>query len=581
MNTSNPLFFLLKKLSWPYGLIIVSVVISLLGSLSGLLVPLLTGYLVDNFSKNSINWFVITIFCIVFIGNALLNGFGIYLLSKIGEKVIYLIRSLLWKHIIKLKMSFFDKNDSGKLMSRLTDDTKIINEFISQKLPNLLPSLVTIFGSIVMLFVMDWQMTLLTFITMPVFMIIMIPLGKMMQKISINTQTEIADFTGLLGRVLTEIRLVKTSNTESQELDNAHHNLNNIYILGLKQAKIFAILQPISSVIMLLTIAIILGFGAIRIDTGAITAGTLITMIFYVIQLSMPLMNLSSVVTDYKKAVGASYRIYEIMKEPIELSESFEETPVQHISNGDLCFENVEFSYDTKKILKNISFSIPQDSVTAFVGPSGSGKSTIFNLIERMYDVTNGKITYNKKNIYDLSLINWRNKIGYVMQSNAIMSGTIRSNILYGVKRDVSKEELINYSKLANCHEFIMQLENGYDTLVGERGVNLSGGQQQRINIARNFIKKPDILLLDEATSSLDSESEKRVQQSLESLMKGRTTVIIAHRLSTIRKANKIIFLDQGKVTGEGTHDELMKNHKKYNTFVTTQNINNLERVNV
>ncbi|MGX0373855.1 ABC transporter ATP-binding protein [Staphylococcus sp. HKU1] len=581
MNTSNPLFFLFKKLSWPYGLIIVSVVISLLGSLSGLLVPLLTGYLVDNFSKNSINWFVITIFCIVFIGNALLNGFGIYLLSKIGEKVIYLIRSLLWKHIIKLKMSFFDKNDSGKLMSRLTDDTKIINEFISQKLPNLLPSLVTIFGSLVMLFVMDWQMTLLTFITMPVFMIIMIPLGKMMQKISINTQTEIADFTGLLGRVLTEIRLVKTSNTESQELDNAHYNLNNIYILGLKQSKIFAILQPISSVIMLLTIAIILGFGAIRIDTGAITAGTLITMIFYVIQLSMPLMNLSSVVTDYKKAVGASYRIYEIMKEPIELSESFEETPVQHISNGDLCFENVEFRYDTKKILKNISFSIPQDGVTAFVGPSGSGKSTIFNLIERMYDVTNGKITYNKKNIYDISLINWRNKIGYVMQSNAIMSGTIRSNILYGVKRDVSKEELINYSKLANCHEFIMQLENGYETLVGERGVNLSGGQQQRINIARNFIKKPDILLLDEATSSLDSESEKRVQQSLESLMKGRTTVIIAHRLSTIRKANKIIFLDQGKVTGEGTHDELMKNHKKYNTFVTTQNINNLERVNV
>lgn len=574
MKQHNPLFFLFKRLSWPYGLIITAVIISSLGSLSGLLIPLFTGRLVDRFSTNNINWNIVVLFASIFIINALLSGLGIYLLSKIGEKMIYGIRSLLWEHMIKLKMPFFDKNESGQLMSRLTDDTKVINDFISQKLPQLLPAIITLIGSIIMLFIMDWQMTLLTFIAIPIFMGIMIPLGRRMQKISKHTQAEIANFSGLLGRVLTEMRLVKISNTEQKELNNAHYNLNEIYKLGLRQAKIVAIIQPISSVIMLLMIAIILGFGAIRIATGAITAGALIAMIFYVMQLSMPLMNLSTLVTDYKKAVGASQRIYEIMQEPVEPMEQL--NPIANINNenGALEFNNVEFKYDVKTILDHVSFRIPQGDISAFVGPSGSGKSTIFNLIERMYDIDNGDITYGNESIYDIPITNWRSKIGYVMQSNSMMTGTIRDNILYGINRTVSDEELIKYAKLANCHDFIMQFDEGYDTLVGERGLKLSGGQRQRIDIARSFVKNPDILLLDEATANLDSESEQKIQEALEVLMKGRTTIVIAHRLSTIKKAGQIIFIDQGRVTGEGTHDELMKYHEKYHQFVTTQNLN-------
>ena len=574
MKQHNPLFFLFKRLSWPYGLIITAVIISSLGSLSGLLIPLFTGRLVDKFSTNNINWNIVVLFASIFIINALLSGLGIYLLSKIGEKMIYGIRSLLWEHMIKLKMPFFDKNESGQLMSRLTDDTKVINDFISQKLPQLLPAIITLIGSIIMLFIMDWQMTLLTFIAIPIFMGIMIPLGRRMQKISRHTQSEIANFSGLLGRVLTEMRLVKVSNTEQKELNNAHYNLNEIYKLGLRQAKITAIIQPISSVIMLLMIAVILGFGAIRIATGAITAGTLIAMIFYVMQLSMPLMNLSTLMTDYKKAVGASQRIYEILQEPIEPMEQLESIANRHIENGALEFNNVEFKYDVKTILDNVSFRIPQGDISAFVGPSGSGKSTIFNLIERMYDIDNGDITYGNESIYDIPITNWRSKIGYVMQSNSMMTGTIRDNILYGINRKVSDKELIKYAKLANCHDFIMQFEEGYDTLVGERGLKLSGGQRQRIDIARSFVKNPDILLLDEATANLDSESEQKIQEALEVLMKGRTTIVIAHRLSTIKKAGQIIFIDQGRVTGEGTHDELMKYHEKYHQFVTTQNLN-------
>ena len=535
--------------------------------------PLFTGRIVDKFSVSSINWGMIGIFGAIFLVNALLSGVGLYLLSKIGEKIIYAIRSILWEHIIQLKMPFFDKNESGQLMSRLTDDTKVINEFISQKLPNLLPSVLTLIGSLIMLFIMDWKLTLLTFITIPIFVFIMIPLGRVMQKISTNTQSEIANFSGLLGRVLTEMRLVKVSNTERLELDNAHVNLKKIYNLGLKQAKISAIVQPISGVVMLLTIAIILGFGALEIGTGAITPGTLIAMIFYVIQLSMPLINLSTLVTDYKRAVGASQRIHEIMQEPIEPTEALSESKDEIVEDGELNFENVDFKYDVKKILNDVTFNIPQGKVSAFVGPSGSGKSTIFNLIERMYDIENGDIKYNHRSIYDIPLSKWRNKIGYVMQSNSMMSGSIRDNILYGINRKVTDDELIEYAKLANCHEFIMQFDEGYDTMVGERGLKLSGGQRQRIDIARSFVKNPDILLLDEATANLDSESEVKIQEALETLMEGRTTVVIAHRLSTIKKAGQIIFIDKGQVTGKGTHGELMASHEKYKNFVTSQKL--------
>ncbi|HEC2154783.1 TPA: ABC transporter ATP-binding protein [Staphylococcus delphini] len=571
MKARNPLVFLLKKISWPVGLIIVAVTIASIGSLTGILVPLFTGQVVDKFTFESISPVFIIALVAVFLVNAVLSGFGYYLLNKIGEKIIYAIRSLLWGHIIHLKMPFFDKNESGQLMSRLTDDTKVINDFISQKLPGFFPSVITLIGSLIMLFVLDWQMTLLTFITIPIFILVMVPLGKIMQKISTNTQTEIANFSGLLGRVLTEMRLVKVANTEKLELDKAHSNLKKIYDLGLKQAKIAAVVQPISGIIMLITIGIILGFGGMRIASGAISAGTLVAMIFYVLNLSMPLINLSTLVTDYKKAVGASQRIYEILHEPLENIDvpNFQD----EIPTGDLKFDHVYFGYDDTPVLKDVSFNVLRGEVTAFVGPSGSGKSTLFSLIERMYEIDQGGIYYNGTSIDALSLTDWRRKIGYVMQSNAMMNGTIRDNILYGVDREVSEEELIHYAKLANCHEFIMEFEQGYDTIVGERGLKLSGGQRQRIDIARSFVKNPDILLLDEATANLDSESERKIQEALDILMENRTTIVIAHRLSTIKKAGQIIFLDHGEVTGRGRHEELMQTHTMYQQFVETQNL--------
>ena len=571
MTKQNPLFYLLKKVDWPKKLVFTAMTLSILGSLSGLLVPLFTGKLVDTFNAENLDLRMVWLFIGVFLVNAVLSGIGTYLLSKIGEKTIYSIREKLWKHLINLKMSFFDKNESGQLMSRITDDTNVINLFISEKAPSVLPSLLTLIGSIVMLFILDWQMTLMTFLILPIFIGIMVPLGRKMGKISKDTQTEISRFSGILGRVLTEMKLVKVTTSEEKELEKTKGTLLGIYDLGLKEAKIRAIISPLSGVIMTLTVAVILGFGGIRVSSGAITAGTLVAMIFYVVQLSAPILNFSMFLTDYKKAVGASERIYEIYQEEAEKRGDDHNQPITN--HQDITFDNVSFGYEDNPVIKDLSLSIRSGEVTAFVGPSGSGKSTLFSLIERLYPIDHGQILYGNQPIDDIYLKYWRQKIGYVMQSNAMMSGTIRDNLTYGVYSEVDEETLVHYTKMARCYDFIMAFPQGFDTEIGERGTKLSGGQRQRIDIARSFIKNPDILLLDEATANLDSESEFYIQQALNELMKDRTTIVIAHRLATIKKANQIVFLDKGEITGVGTHQELLASHEKYRHFVNTQSL--------
>ena len=575
MNNQNSLAELLKKIEWPKKLIFLAILISSVSSLVGLFIPFYTGKLIDGFSGELLNTKTISLFGLLFLLSALLGGIGLYLLSKVGEKFIYSIRTMLAEHIIQLKLSFFDDNESGNIVSRITDDTNVINNFLTQKFSSILPSLISLVGSLVMLLILDWKVTILTITLIPTMFLIMTPLSKIVQKVSFQNQNEMANFSGNFNRVLNEIRLVKTSNTEHAELAKIKGNLNNIFLLGLRKARVFSVIQPISGLLILLTIGLILGFGGVRVSTGDITVGVLISMIFYVIQLTGPLNNLAAVLTEYQEANGASMRISDILdieKEEFEKDNKHFIEKTSAFLHSDIRFENVNFKYSEEDILHNISIEIPCNKTTAIVGPSGSGKTTIFSLLERLYQIDNGDIKIGEYSIYDISLNTWRNKLGYVMQSNSMMNGTIKDNILYGISKKVSDEELVYYSKLANCYDFIMDLEHKFDTEVGERGVKLSVGQAQRINIARNFIKNPEILLLDEATASLDSESEQKIQDSLNTLFNNKTTLVIAHRLSTIRKADKIIFLENGQITGQGTHDELMQSHKKYNNFVDLQN---------
>ena len=279
---------------------------------------------------------------------------------------------------------------------------------------------------------------------------------------------------------------------------------------------------------------------------------------------------MSTLLTDYKHAKGATKRISEILKEK---QENFVGLSYKKLPLYDLSFNSVYFSYNKNYILKNISFTIPKNKITAIVGPSGSGKTTILSLVTRMYHINSGSINFGNESIYNFDLAEWRENIGYVMQNNSIISGSIKENILYGIKKNISEEHFKKYVRLSNSYDFIMSLEDKYNSEVGENGDKLSGGQKQRIDIARNLIKNPQILLLDEATASLDSESETKIQNALTLLSQNRTTVIVAHRLSTIKNADQIIFLDNGEITGSGTHDYLMNTHEKYRKFVSNQKL--------
>ncbi|MCH4535931.1 ABC transporter ATP-binding protein [Staphylococcus haemolyticus] len=568
----KPLVFLVKKTKWPYKLILLAVFFSSISSLLGLIIPLVTGKFIDHFSVNGLDTKYIYFFIIIFLSNTFFGGLGLYLLSKIGESFIFHLRNNLSSHILNTNISFFDNNETGNVISRIIDDTNVINNFITQQLPNILPASISLFGSLIMLFILDWKTTLITLLVIALLFLIMLPLSKIINKVSTETQNKTADFSADFNRILNEIRIVKSAVTEKSEANKLTNSLKSLYVLGLKKAKITSIIQPISGLLVLLTVGIILIYGGIRVSNSEITVGTLIAMLFFVTRLTGPLADISTVMTDYQKANGASVRISEIFQEDIE--NKYNSNALVPKFDSDIHFKNVSFKYyehSDNWILKNISFSIPYNKTTAIVGPSGSGKTTILSLLERFYTVSEGDILIGNKSIYEYELNKWRKGIGYVMQTNTLMTGTIKQNIFYGTDFNLSKESLHEYSKLANSFDFITNLKYGFDTFVGEKGAKLSSGQIQRINITRNFVKNPKLLLLDEATSNLDSQSENYIHHSLSKLSKNRTTLIIAHRLATIRNADNIIFLDNGVITGEGSHQELLQNHKKYYDFVNLQ----------
>ncbi|MFJ8263555.1 ABC transporter ATP-binding protein [Rummeliibacillus sp. NPDC094406] len=562
-------FLQLVKQTKPSKLMIgIALLLSLATTGVGLLVPLFTKDLVNGFSISAINAKSISILVIAILAQALASGFSIYLLDRIGQSVIAGIRDKLWKKLLVLPVSYFDEHPSGETVSRMTNDTSVVKELISEHLATFVSGIISIIGSIIVLFILDWKMTLMMFIAIPIAALILVPLGKTMYKISKGTQDETAKFTAVLQQVLSEIRLVKSSNAEEIEYNNGRRGITNLFHFGLREAKVQSLIGPIISLVMMTLLVLLLGYGGMRVSSGALTAGSLVAFIMYLFQIIMPMAQMASFFTQFQKATGATERIISILESEEELDTTEE---VQHM-NESIKVEHVNYSYNTKDpILKDINFNIEAGKVTAIVGPSGSGKTTLFSLFERFYRPNTGDISIGGKSINDFSLFSWRSQIGYVSQESPIVSGTIRDNICYGMNREVTDEEINTVSKMAYADQFIADLPNGYDTEVGERGMKLSGGQRQRIAIARAFLRNPKILMLDEATSSLDSKSEKVVQQALDELMEGRTTIVIAHRLSTVIDSDQIIFLEKGTITGSGTHQELYQSHNLYREFADQQ----------
>ncbi|GKU82107.1 ABC transporter ATP-binding protein [Niallia sp. NCCP-28] len=564
----RPFFQLVKQTKPSKVMIGIALLLSLATTGVALLVPLFTKNLINDFSLSSLSPSRIAMLVLAIIVQALASGFSIYLLNRIGQSVVAGIREQLWKKLLVLPVSYFDEHPSGETVSRMTNDTSVVKGLISEHFANFITGIISIIGSIIVLIVLDWKMTLLMFIVIPLSAFILVPLGKKMHHISKGMQDETASFTSILQQVLSEIRLVKASNAEKSEYENGKKGIMNLFTFGLKEAKIQALIGPLMSLVMMVLLVLILGYGGMRVSTGAITAGALVAFIMYLFQIIMPMAQLAQFFTQFQKATGATERIRAILDADIEkdgkqLVENMNET---------IYIDNVHYSYNNgEEVLKDINFTIEAGKTTAIVGPSGSGKTTLFSLFEQFYAPQKGTISIGSDSIHDFSLLSWRSQIGYVSQESPIVAGTIRDNICYGLDRAVSEKELQEVAKMAYADQFISELPNGFDTEVGERGMKLSGGQRQRIAIARAFLRNPKILMLDEATSSLDSKSEKVVQLALSNLMKGRTTIVIAHRLSTVIDSDQIIFLEKGKITGKGTHEELFHAHSLYREFAEQQ----------
>ncbi|WP_099303271.1 ABC transporter ATP-binding protein [Bacillus sp. Marseille-P3800] len=551
------------------SLLILAVVLVVVETALALVVPLLTMSFIDEMTVIGFEWSTIALLAGVFIAQLIMSGLAIYTMVYIGQKVVYSLRETAWKRILHLPVSFFDRHSSGEMMSRMTNDTLIIKDFMTMQLIPFISGIISIVGSIVILLVLDWRITLMMLAVVPASLLVMMPLGRRMYRVSRSLQDETASFQGDLGRVLSDIRLVKASLAEDQEKKVGINRMANLFGYGLREGKIMAVIQPIMMSLMLIMLVVIFGYGGMRVAAGTLTAGALVAIIFYLFQISMPFTQMANFFTQLQKALGASERMETILKATVE--EDVVQTSTNTEQHDGLLFKHVSFQYSADKlILKNVSFKARVGEMTAFVGPSGAGKTTLFSLIERFYMPTEGSIQYLGDETVSIPLAEWRNKIAYVSQDSPIMSGTIYSNLTYGLK-DVPQSVVEDAVRSANLEAFLHDLPDRLETEVGERGVRLSGGQKQRLAIARAMIRNPEILLLDEATAHLDSASEKLVQEALERLMAGRTTLVIAHRLATVRNAHQLIVLEEGRVTGSGTHQELLEHHGLYQELVKQQ----------
>lgn len=554
------------------ALFAIGLFLSLLTSGASLIVPQLTKGLIDTSKLAKIDKTMLIVLVLAFVAQLAFGAIGSFLLRYVGESAVKTLREKLWSHLLQMPVGYYDDHKSGESSSRLVNDTTVIKDLVATQFPNFITGAIQLVGSMIILFVMDWKMAAMMFLAVPIMALIMMPIGRIMSRLGRQLQAATADFNAEASEKLSEIRLIKASNGEKFEKTSGGSFINKIFRLGIKDAKVEAMLQPIITTVMLGLFVGILGYGAVRVQAGTLTSGQLVAFLLYLFNIMMPAASFAMFFSQVQKAMGATERIEQILKtdlEPIETGKTVD------VSGKTIKAENLSFHYVADRpILKKVSFEAKPNTVIAFAGPSGGGKSTIFALLERFYQPTEGTVKIGDEAIEQLSLTNWRSQIGYVSQDSAVFAGSIRENLQYGLDRTLTEEELWHGLELAYADQFVREFPEQLETELGERGVKLSGGQKQRIAIARAFLRDPKILMLDEATASLDSQSEEKVQRALDQLMEGRTTLVIAHRLSTIVDADHIYFIEKGQVTGHGTHAELIASHPLYAQYVQEQVVN-------
>ena len=493
-----------------------------------------------------------------------------YLVSYIGEKVIIDVREAMFRKFQRMPMAYFDKHQTGETMSFITNDVAAIQSALVTNLIEMVTEGSILIGSIVMMVMLDWKLSLLTLVVIPLVGQAMKIFGRKLKRNGTLIQERMADITSLLQESIASIRVVKSFVRERYEIDRFCHQNTLNFQAAMQNVRLTSLLTPTVEFLAALSVTFIVWFGGYEVVNGVMTAGALVAFLTYAVNLANPVKRLARVYGNLQRAMAAVDRVFTVLDldEPIHDRAGAQALPS---TEGHVEFRDVSFGYKKDVMaLEHVSLEAKPGQMIAFVGPSGAGKSTIANLIPRFYDVTDGQILIDGRDIRDVTIASLREQIGIVPQETMLFSTTVRENIRYG-RLDATDAEVEAAAKAANADEFIRELPKGYDTQIGERGLNLSGGQRQRMAIARAILKNPRILILDEATSALDTESEKIVQAALDTLMQGRTSFVIAHRLSTIFDADQIFVIDHGHVVEQGTHEELLAKGGLYEYLYSIQ----------
>ena len=493
-----------------------------------------------------------------------------YLVSYVGQRVIIDVRSVLFRKFQKMPLSYYDRQQTGTVMSYITNDVSAMQSAIVDNLIELVTESSILIGSLGMMIYLDWKLSLLTLMTIPLVGFAMKLFGRKLKRSSTVIQERAAEITSLLQESISAIRVVKSFVRETYEIRRFEEQNWRNFQAAMKNVKLSSLLTPTVEFLAAIAVTFIVWFGGYEVVNEVITAGELVAFLTYAVNLANPVKRLSRVYAAIQKAMAAADRVFEVMDLDEKITDVPGAKPLPPIQ-GQVEFKDITFSYkEGQPALQHISLKAEPGQMIALVGPSGSGKSTIANLIPRFYDVDSGTIAIDGHDIRQVTADSLREQIGLVPQETMLFSTTVMENIRYG-RLDATDEEVVEAARAANAEEFIKDLPEGYDTKLGERGLNLSGGQRQRLAIARAILKNPRVLILDEATSALDTESEKIVQDALDKLMVGRTSFVIAHRLSTIFNADQIFVVENGQLREHGTHEELLAAGGLYSNLYNIQ----------
>ncbi len=493
-----------------------------------------------------------------------------YLMRSVGQKIIMKIRNDLYGHIQKMPLSFFHNTPSAVLMSRITNDVTMLGHVSSQVVADFFRQTFTFLILMGIIFYREWRLATLSLIVFPFIAVLIVKIGRKLRELSRKNQEKMADLNIILQETFTGSKIVKAFGMESYENERFLKENRKLYDITMKEAKRYEMLSPLMELFGAVGAGVVIWYGGHRVISGATTPGTFFSFMTALIMLYEPIKKLSTMNSVVQQSMAAAERVFNILNINVDTIGKDGTMELKEFKDR-ISFNDVWFQYnDNGMVLKGINLEVKKGEIIAIVGSSGAGKSTLVDMIPRFYDVTKGSIKIDNRDIRDLTLNSLRRQIGIVTQETILFNDTVKNNISYG-RVDADRNDIHNATQSAYAHDFIMAMPAKYDTIIGERGVKLSGGQRQRLSIARAILKNPAILILDEATSSLDTESEKIVQEALENLMKDRTTVVIAHRLSTILNADRIIVLNDGRIVETGRHDELLARGGVYSRLYEMQ----------